>query len=358
MNDQWLSTKEFMSRTHYGSTQTVAEAIRSGKIQQTKKIGRSWLIHPDEVGLSNDRLRGGEATNANIAAVLDGPSITGSLGEVPGENPDDIWERLQRHQEVQAGVRDHREAAAIHFDGSGPISVTFLADLHIGNPDSDYRAIKAEADTIGTTSRMFAVSCGDLWDNWVVPALAHLQRKQVIPHGAEWLLVKDWLSRLGESLVAVVGGNHDARSGLMSGVDPIREYLGLTNSRLLYDADQVRFRLVHGKCDLTVKVRHKWQGRSMWNPTHGIERDLRMNDPGWDIAIGGHTHAQCVVREFAHAGRKRIAAQLGTYKLDDSFGRRLGLNIMQGSGSLSMVLWPDGRYLWTEHLSLAKLLVS
>ena len=358
MIGEWLTTKEFMSRTHYNSTQTVAEAVRSGIIKRASKRGRGWLIHVDEVEVAADRLKVAGATNANSSTNLEAPAISGSLGDVPGEEPVDIWERLERHQKRQKDVRKHRDAARVEFDGRGPVAITFLADLHIGNPDSDYRAIREEAETIGTTDRMYAVSCGDLWDNWVVPALAHLQRKQVIPHGAEWLLVKDWLAKLGESLVVVVGGNHDGRSMLMAGVDPIKEHLGLTNSRLIYDSDQVRFRLIHGDVDLMVKVRHKWQGRSMWNATHGIERDLRMNDPDWDLAVGGHTHAQCVVREFAHAGKKHAAVQLGTYKQDDSFGRRLGLNLMQGSGSMTLVLWPDGRHIWTEYLDIAKQLVS
>lgn len=53
MNDQWLTTTEFMSRTHYNSTQTVAEAIRSGKISNATRKGRVWLVHVDEVDIAN-----------------------------------------------------------------------------------------------------------------------------------------------------------------------------------------------------------------------------------------------------------------------------------------------------------------
>jgi len=85
-----------------------------------------------------------------------------------------------------------------------------------------------------------------------------------------------------------------------------------------------------------MRVRHKWRGSSIYNPSHGIERAFKW-DQDFEIGVGGHTHASGVVRSFNAAGSTGWAAMVGSYKRVDEFARRGGFAKANGSAAVALL---------------------
>ena len=273
------------------------------------------------------------------------------MGVLPDdlEDPEEIWRRVLGAQEKVEKIAERRSEQRITIPGDQPFGLAFLSDLHFGNMWTDYRQARKDADLVRDTEGLYAIFTGDGIDNWITGKLMSLQRDQVIPFDHEVRLFKDWLSRLKQSLLVTVSGNHENWTKRLAGFDFVREYL--KGTRALYDRHEVVFTLILGDAQWVVKVRHKWRWGSVFNPTHGIE-------VGWertghfDIGVGGHTHIGTLIRPFLRDGTKRYAVLVGTYKTG-GYGRELGLAKPYGRGAAALIFYPDGRLFATEDLQTA-----
>lgn len=253
--------------------------------------------------------------------------------------PECIWDELIQKQATTEQYVAQKYAQAIRVCEHKPIAIATLSDLHLGSNYCDYRGIKHDAEMIAQTDGMYALAAGDYWDNWI-GKLEFIQRQQKCDFESELRLVEWWFETLGNSLLCVIAGNHDNRTKNIAGIDYVKKLLG--KRKLLYDSDEVSFKLQFADTEWKIKARHKWRGHSMYNQTHGEERDARFGDVDWDIAIGGHTHEGTVFREFVHNGRLRLAVQIGTYCYEDRYARGLGLP-QNRPGVGGIVFHPDGK---------------
>jgi len=144
-----------------------------------------------------------------------------------------------------------------------------------------------------------------------------------------------------DSLIAVCSGNHDNRTILQAGYDFIRGVLG--DSLLLYDMDQILFTLVTSAgAEIKFKVRHRDQYKSILNPFHGAFRDIERGDSSWDVYISGHDHKATLFGDYINHDCPKKVCRLGTYKMDDRFGKFLGFAKSYGNGSGALLVSPDG----------------
>lgn len=276
------------------------------------------------------------------------------LGITPSAHAADASHIMEYLKTRQASV-EHRIARkarqVVNIGDTRPICIAFMADMHLGDSFTDYIGLERDACLIRDTPGMYGVWAGDYVDNWVTSALQWVQRHQPIPHAAEWQLFKYIFGIVRERMVAVCAGNHDNRTDLCGGVDMLEEILQGAN--LLYDQNEILFDVVHAGHTRKFKVRHKWRGRAKTNPTHGIEDDLRFGSDDWDVGVGGHTHNASLFREFVYKERMRVAVQIGTYKMADHYGEQCGFPKMHGTGSLAMILYPDGGHLTVHSIERA-----
>lgn len=211
-----------------------------------------------------------------------------------------------------------------------PCALAMLSDAHFGSVETDYIALKQDAEIVRDTPGMYAGFHGDGVDNWILGKMQALQRGQAMPFDAEWQLFYRWLDMLRGKLVYVVAGNHDNWTIKAAGFDRVRE--ALRGTQVLYHSDQIVFKLEVGPKEYVVKVRHKWRGSSVFNVTHAIEVGWQRGGDNFDIGIGGHTHQGTFHRPFARHGRERHAVLTGTYKIEDKYGVELGLEKPLGRG--------------------------
>lgn len=269
------------------------------------------------------------------------PEIDGWTNEDGGLDPESLWQdafKAQLRAERQARRRANQTITVPEPDR--PFALAYLSDLHIGSAGTDYRAMRADAELIRDTPRLWCGYHGDGINNWVVSKLAHLQRDEVMPLDAEIALFADWLRMIGPSLLWVVAGNHDNWTRKLAGIDLLRGLLD--GVRVLYDRFEVTFRLVWGAHELRYKVRHKWRYNSVFNVTHSIEVGWQRGSTDFDVGIGGHTHIGTVCRPFWRHGRERYAVLTGTYKVDDPYQREQGWPTPMFRGCGAHVFWKDG----------------
>lgn len=209
-------------------------------------------------------------------------------------DPDEVYARACEEWRRAEELLDRREMQKLQFD-HGPVALTFVGDQHLGGNGVNVPRCFAEAELVARTPGMWAVLLGDTLDNFVRQALlkVRLFAKFSIPD--EWALVRRYLGILGPKLVLSVSGNHEGWTRRLAGVDYFREAVAEVNPDCIYDVDDARVLVKVGEIPFYGRIRHKWKGSSIYNPTHGIERAAKW-DADFQWGVGAHTHQAGVVR--------------------------------------------------------------
>ncbi|OQA80012.1 MAG: hypothetical protein BWY29_01087 [Microgenomates group bacterium ADurb.Bin238] len=92
----------------------------------------------------------------------------------------------------------------------------------------------------------------------------------------------------------------------------------------------------------TVWWAHTTWGNSKINITNAPKRALQFNSERADIALVGHTH-QASAEQFDIAGKSKVAIVGGTYKTQDSYGKKWGMGSV-GLPGYTLLLWPDSKH--------------
>ena len=272
---------------------------------------------------------------------------TAKIVDIEGLTAEDQFpegsEVLEKLKAVQGKVQEkvsRRYSQVIEINDSKPVAIALFSDLHLGGPYVDYRAIEADAQLVRDTEGFYGVAAGDYFDNWI-GKLEWIQRGQAVPFAEEVSLVEWWFDTLREKLLCVVAGNHDFRTKKTAGIDVIARIL--RDVKCLFDGDEVRFLLKHGKSQKRFKVRHMWRYKSVFNQSHGIERDIERGEGDFDVGVAAHEHRGTLFREFTNHGDKALAVILGTYKYHDRYAVQWGFRKSPHDASGALISWPDGR---------------
>ena len=308
--------------------------------------GLSWGEISDRLGQKKEAVRSayrrkGRREGFMVRGIMPGAGVM---------TPDELWDGvIGRQEKLEKRERVIRRSQCVRIREPGlPFALAMLSDLHIGDAGTDYVSLRRDAEIIRDTPGLFAEYHGDGINNWITGKLAHLERDEVLPFDDEMQLFCDWLGMLKGKLVLVVSGNHENWTRWLSGIDLVKNVLG--QAKCLYDRNEVLFDLRHGANSWTVKVRHAWKYSSVFNDTHGIEVGWERGGVKFDIGIGGHVHRATVCRPFYRQGQKLYAVLVGTYKVEDPFGRQIGVARPNGRGCGAMLFYPDGRSAFFEDL--------
>lgn len=252
------------------------------------------------------------------------PRLVASEGVYPYDHvPDEeeVVERAEQTWERTRKIQKKRQNQKLVWE-SGPICLVFTADWHLGGEGVNWPRLRHDAELIADMPNTWVMVLGDIVDNFVVQRLLQVRNKARFSIRDEWALATFALKLLGPKLIACVAGNHDLWTLAMAGIDFFEETLERINPECLYDRDDSLIQVTVGDEEYLMRVRHKWSGSSIYNPTHGIERAAKFEFP-FNIGVGAHTHTWGVARQFRAAKREAIAIQVGTYKEVDDFGRSI-----------------------------------
>lgn len=237
----------------------------------------------------------------------------------------------------------------------GAVCLVFMADTHLGGTGVDVEAIDRDIELVRETPGAYIFAVGDLLDNFIIGKLLALQMDTPFTVDAQWALVRRMLRKMAPRLVASVGGNHDNWTRLLSGIDYFKDVHDTVVGRhILYGRHELRCVVEVGEATFPIKVRHKWKGGSMYNPTHGPERDAKFNGGyPWRVGVAAHTHTGGYVREFNRGGQTALAVQVGTYKRIDEFAETHDFPEPNDAAAVAVVFDEDGDMWGTSNIRAA-----
>lgn len=282
------------------------------------------------------------------------PIIDNALGDLEEVDEEAEWQRaINEHRKARERLRRQR-AGRLSWD-YGAVCLVFMADTHLGGTGVDYEAIDRDIDLVLATPGAYIVAVGDLLDNFIIGKLLAIQMDTPFTIDSQWALVRRMLRRMAPRLVASVGGNHDAWTRLLAGVDYFKDvHDQIVGRQILYGRNELRVMAQVGAAEFPLKIRHKWSGFSMYNPTHGPERDAKFNAGyPWRIGVAAHTHTGGYVREFNRGGRTALAVQCGTYKRIDDYADVNDFPEPNEAAAVAVILDEDGDMWGTSNLRAA-----
>lgn len=313
-------------------------------------IARNFSVESDTVRrYVSDRY--GTTDPSKLAAIVhpDNEPVTIGVTAVEERDTKEIYKRLSESWNKRSALVERKREQVIRFPGDKPIALCGLADMHIGGEGVDYPRLEQEVDIIAQTPGMYAITLGDECDNFILNWCMGIRMGTATTIPDEWAAVEYILGKLGKKHMASVSGNHNEWSTLVSGMDIFGGIISQLNPTILYDRDDCRFRVEVGDNVRVQRIRHKWRGSSIYNPTHAIERAAQTHadfDDGW----GAHTHVSGLVRQFNNRGKTGYAIQLGTYKRADDYSVRNGFVPPNEATACTLIMWPDGRTIASNDL--------
>lgn len=272
------------------------------------------------------------------------------------EDADELLEQMKGKWRKYEAMMRRKQNQSIAFDRS-PVALVFVADVHLGNKGVDYDRLFREAEIIANTPGMWLISMGDLLDNFILPKMIHARFDNEVTPIGEWTLVKKYLGVVAPKLIASVNGNHEFWTTALTGIDYFKDVLERVNPDAIYDPDDALITLKVNAAEFPMRIRHLWQGNSIWNPTHGVERAAKF-DGDFTIGIGGHTHASGLARQMNVAGKTGMAVLCGSYKAFDPYARQKGFAKPNGSTAVTLILSDDGSIVGVDRLETAARMIK
>ena len=204
-----------------------------------------------------------------------------------------------------------------------PFMLMPLADCHIGAKGVDYEALKRHFDFI-KSNPVYTVLVGDLSDNFMPSKHPSAMMEDVETPTDQFALIRAFFKEYQDKiLTSVGGGQHDNWTNETAGLD-IHKWLSEDlNIPLLKSGGALKLKV--DEQDYKVRLWHKI-GRlnSQFNYTHAGKQALRLAGDDSDVIITADKHLGAVEETFI-GDKKRTICQLGTFKVEDEFGRNMGL---------------------------------
>ena len=194
-----------------------------------------------------------------------------------------------------------------------PFRLKLFGDPHMDSDAFDIELWERHWFEMDAANGVYGVCIGDWFNNWL-RVLSHLWKHEGDPDDA-WLLLEHYMAERGDALLAACSGNHDDWThGPADPVDLLMKRYGV-----VYRVGAVRTILNCGANYISLSLRHKWKGHSMYSPAHGLRRAAA---EGWndDIMVGGHTH-QDEDRSYSQPRTREVSHlfQLSAFKRFDDF---------------------------------------
>jgi hypothetical protein len=244
-----------------------------------------------------------------------------TAGEI-AVDPSAAYEKAKALWREEQAIQERRQRQAITYNRP-VIALVMFGDLHLGGRGVDYERLEAHVDIVNDTPGMYPWTVGDLLDDFIIGKLMALRMDAPFVVTEEWALVRYVLDRLAPKLQLSVGGNHDGWPRLLTGIDYFREVLAKVSPNVLYHKHEIALDIRVPGWDVPTVVRHKWDGFSMWNPTHPVERAGQMARD-FLLGVSAHTHRAGLARPFNARGKTGMAVLCGSYKRYDDYAEEKG----------------------------------
>lgn len=239
----------------------------------------------------------------------------------------------------------------------GSICIVALGDTHIGK-GLNIEKLLSDLEIIANTDGMYVVLMGDYADNFVNGSWCmNMALIEGITPREQNALTDYIIGKIAHKIIGILTGNHNDWS-TVGDWNPLMNILEKYNYNGFYGTNRLDIELEHNNNVYKIRMMHNWPGRSITNPTYGIEKSCKIDS--FDIGIAAHTHEGALYREFTHENKKRIAVKVGSYKVDD-YAYNLGYTydgMLQGEAAVPIIIMPNGRIGSAPNLEMAAQLLK
>lgn len=239
-----------------------------------------------------------------------------------GKSSQELWDTIEAMSTKAIKAIEHSRWADVHMqtEEGKYLGICFASDQHIGNPFCDHERLREDTTLVANSKNVFIIHAGDYIDNFVVdkprPAM-----KAPIPPSVQWKLCEHYIEMTGDSLMAIVAGNHDLWTAGLTDYDPLKRMA--EDRAVLYHAHELNLRVWLAGIPYFISIRHKRRGNSSIDPSRVIKSMWNDGEADFDIGVVGHHHTPSVV-PFTKHGIERWAIRPGAYKIVDTFGEMCG----------------------------------
>lgn len=175
------------------------------------------------------------------------------------------------------------------------IEIIPMADLHIGDPLSDWSLINERIQYIKNTPHAYCILDGDLMDNGTRQSIGDVYQQTYTPNDAIKLLVR-LLEPIKDKILAACPGNHEARTYRVDGIDitdMICSQLGISDR---YSPTTAFLIIKTAKASYSMYITHgSGGGRKAGGKVNRLLDLAQITDA--DIYVMGHTHTPTVTRQ-------------------------------------------------------------
>lgn len=263
---------------------------------------------------------------------------------------DEDWERLFRALEdaetARAGLSPTELTTTATFPERLPIGVAFFSDIHAGASGVDYERFRRDMETLRDTPGLYGVMNGDLVEN----AKPMMKSGNALFHSLfarpreQWHYIRLRMKIAQGKWLVVTQGNHDARDGMLAGVDRLPDLARELGVPYATEAG-ITVYLEVGEQRYVAVVKHDYAGKSPLNKSNSPRRMWIEWPHSWesaDIIALGHLH-YCDVHETSVRGQHVVWLRSGSYKVHDEWAESKGYKSEYGVPVV--VLYPDERRL-------------
>ena len=223
------------------------------------------------------------------------------------------------------------------------IELVPLGDLHIGDANCNLDLIKDTINYIKDTKNCYCILNGDLINNALKTSKSDSYLETMTIEEEQELLV-ELLFPIKDKILMMTQGNHEYRSSLLCGIDPLRyvaRSLGLLEKGRYCDGAYL-LTLLFGKRNGTDKVTNSYVifgihggsggGRRAGSTANALE-DMNKIIPNADLYLHSHTHTQILYPDSIfvyNPTSKTLQRHYRTYYNTNSFVEYGGYAEMKG----------------------------
>jgi len=261
----------------------------------------------------------------------------------------DILNSFIKQQSFRGNFSIRQLTAEPFIDTKCPIALTFLSDVHIGSPNTDYQGFLNDLQQILSCNQNYVALGGDIAENFSpdfknkAVVMAQLEPPQI-----QLLTEEKIMEYLNGRIIVKVGGNHDKMIEKESGIST--SYFIMRDKPFPYLPEGGLIKLKVGMIEYKIIWRHHYRFNSAMNQFNTHHRMMEFLSPDADIAVTEHEHNPGI--ESVESGeydtrRTKISIRTGAYKLDDPYSMtywKAGRTAPQ-----TIILWPDRKKILALH---------
>jgi len=221
-----------------------------------------------------------------------------------------------------------------------PILLVPIADIHLGNLNSNTRAFMEDVDIIKSRPYIKTIFAGDLTEGGVLPQMMDLVLEQIVSPKKQRQIVWELIEKILPNALVLITGQHDQWPQKTADFEWLEWFANEHDLNYMGWGGLIDLKV--GEQQWKILARHKYQFNSSSNATNSAKQLMRMGPFGFaDVAIVAdkHTYAyeSCELGDLP-----RAFLRPGSYKATDHFSQMGGYNFSRPYMP-GIILWPDRR---------------